>query len=284
MLAFERHGSGEPLVLVHGVTHRRQAWYPLLDLLTPHREVYLVDLPGHGESPDLCTESREVEECLRVQFREFLAVNHLDRPHVAGYSLGGRVALEAGAARDARSVTALSPAGFWRTRAEFAHTRGVFTVAARTVTRLGPRADALSRTRAGRDLMYGMLMTHPSRVPIDQALGDIRAFKRAIPALYQILDAATPFTLPIAEDIPVLVAWAGRDLVLPRWQAAGAHKALPNARHEIMHGVGHVPMWDDPALVADVILRGSESVPGFQKARTSTRRPPAAQGRAAASA
>ena len=48
MLAFERHGSGEPLVLVHGVTHRRQAWYPVLDQLAEHREVILVDLPGHG--------------------------------------------------------------------------------------------------------------------------------------------------------------------------------------------------------------------------------------------
>lgn len=284
MLAFEVHGSGEPLVLVHGVTHRRQAWYPLLDRLTPHREVYLVDLPGHGESPDLCTERGAVEECLRVQFRQFLAANKLDRPHVAGYSLGGRVALEAGAAGDARSVTALSPAGFWRTRAEFAHTRGVFTVAARTVTRLGPRADVLSRTRAGRDLMYGMLMSHPSRVPTDQALGDIRSFQRAIPALYRILDAASPFTLPIPEGVPVLVAWAGRDLVLPRWQAAVARRALPAARHEIMPGVGHVPMWDNPALVADVILRGSAPVAGYQKRVAGKRRPPAAHERTVASA
>ena len=53
MLACERHGSGEPLVLVHGVTHRRQAWYPVLDLLAAQREVILVDLPGHGDSPPL---------------------------------------------------------------------------------------------------------------------------------------------------------------------------------------------------------------------------------------
>ena len=52
MLAFERHGSGDPLVLVHGVTHRRQAWYPVLDQLAEQREVILVDLPGHGHSDD----------------------------------------------------------------------------------------------------------------------------------------------------------------------------------------------------------------------------------------
>ena len=53
MLAYERVGSGPPLVLLHGVGHRRQAWYPVLDRLTEHREVILVDLPGHGESPPL---------------------------------------------------------------------------------------------------------------------------------------------------------------------------------------------------------------------------------------
>lgn len=268
MLAFERHGRGEPLVLVHGVTHRRQAWYPVLSRLTPHRTVYLVDLPGHGESPPLYPEDLPgldglpVDECLRRQFREFLAATGLERPHVAGYSLGGRIALEAGASGDARSVTALSPAGFWRTRAEFAHTRGVFTVAARTVERLGPRAERLSRTRAGRDLMYGMLMAHPSRVPADQALGDIRGFARALPALHRILDAATPFTLPIPERVPVLVAWAGRDLVLPPWQAAVARRALPAARHETIRGAGHVPMWDAPERVVDVLLRGSAPVSG----------------------
>ena len=33
MLAFERLGSGPPLLLVHGIGHRRQAWYPVRDQL-----------------------------------------------------------------------------------------------------------------------------------------------------------------------------------------------------------------------------------------------------------
>lgn len=53
MLKYEVHGTGAPLVLVHGITHRRQAWYPVLEHLTDHRTVVLFDLPGHGESHDL---------------------------------------------------------------------------------------------------------------------------------------------------------------------------------------------------------------------------------------
>ena len=257
MLACERHGSGEQLVLIHGVTHRRQAWYPVLDQLAEHREVILVDLPGHGESDPFVTDGLSVRDALRRDFRQFLSDQQLVRPHVAGNSLGGRVALEAGASGDARSVTALSPAGFWRTDAEFAYTRSIFTNAARLSERMGHRLEQLPRTKAGRRLMYGLLLAHPSRVPADQALGDLRAFVKARPALCDLLAAATPFDDVIPLEVPVTIAWAGRDLVLPPWQAEVARQLLPQAEHVLLHGVGHVPMNDKPDVVADVLLRGS---------------------------
>src|SRR5579875_1919720 len=146
MLAFERHGSGEPLVLVHGVTHRRQAWYPVLDELAAEREVILVDLPGHGQSPPLVTDGHPVEDVLRAQFKQFLADQGLVRPHVAGNSLGGLVALIAAAEGDARSATALSPAGFWRTDADFAYTKQIFLRACALSERLGDRAELLAHS------------------------------------------------------------------------------------------------------------------------------------------
>ncbi|MDQ2748992.1 MAG: alpha/beta fold hydrolase [Actinomycetota bacterium] len=261
MLAFERHGSGEPLVLVHGITHRRQVWYPVLDQLAAQREVILVDLPGHGQSSSFAPEGRGVAEALRAEFRQFLTDQELDRPHIAGNSLGGRVALEAGAAGDARSVTALSPAGFWRTSASFVYTRALFMSAASVSERLGPRAAALSRSRAGRKLMYGAFTSHPDRISSDHALGDFRAFEYSRPALRLLLDAATPFDQRIGPEVPVTIAWAARDLVLPLWQAGVARELLPHAAHITLRGVGHVPMFDDPELVAQVLLRGSAPQP-----------------------
>jgi pimeloyl-ACP methyl ester carboxylesterase len=260
MLACERPGSGEPLVLVHGVTHRRQAWYPVLDLLAPEREVILVDLPGHGDSPPLRTGGRPVEDVLRELFKDFLDDQGLDRPHVAGNSLGGRIALEAGVNGHARSVTALSPAGFWTNEASFAYTRHLFTSSAALVERLGPRAHRLAHSRSGRRLMYGMLMAHAGNVHADHALGDIRSFCYAIPALRILLAAARPFDGEIAPHIPVTIAWAGRDMVLPPWQADVAKRVLPQAEHRMMRGVGHVPMWDNPKHVARVLLTGSAPV------------------------
>jgi pimeloyl-ACP methyl ester carboxylesterase len=160
----------------------------------------------------------------------------------------------------ARSVTALSPAGFWRTDSSFAYTRSLFTSSAALMQRLGPRAHRLAHSRSGRHLMYGLLMAHPGRVAVDHALGDIRAYCYALPALRALLDAATPFEGEIAADVPVTIAWAARDLVLPPWQAEVAKQVLPHAEHRMMRGVGHVPMWDDPKHVARVLLQGSEPV------------------------
>ena len=275
MLASERHGSGEPLVLVHGVTHRRQAWYPVLDRLTEHREVVLVDLPGHGQSPDLVTGGRPVGDVLREQFKAFLDEQGLDRPHIAGNSLGGLVALIAGAEGDARSVTALSPAGFWRDEAQFRYTRGIFERACALADRVGGRTELLARTTAGRKLMYGVLTAHPARVSADQALGDARGFLRARPALRLLLEEAHPFDREIPLDVPVTVAWAARDLVLPPWQAEAARRLLPFAEHITMRGVGHVPMTDNPSFVASVLLRGSgpsAAIAPIETARPSPRR------------
>jgi pimeloyl-ACP methyl ester carboxylesterase len=257
MLAFERHGSGDPLVLVHGVTHRRQAWYPVLDELAEQREVILVDLPGHGQSPPLVTEGRPVAEVLRDHFKEFLSQQELDRPHIAGNSLGGLVALTAGAEGDARSVTALSPAGFWRTKAQFGYTKQIFLRACALSEKLGDRAQLLAHSRGGRKLMYGILTAHPARVSPDQALGDVRGFLYARPALRELLNAAEPFEREIPLDVPVTIAWAARDLVLPPWQAEIAKQMFPLAEHIMMRGVGHVPMTDAPHFVAKILLRGS---------------------------
>jgi pimeloyl-ACP methyl ester carboxylesterase len=269
MLAYERHGSGDPLILVHGVTHRRQAWYPVLDELAEHRDVILVDLPGHGESPAFELDGLSVKDALRRDFEGFLDELGLDRPHIAGTSLGGLVALHAGANGRAASVTCLSPAGFWQDEAEFAYTRRFFIGLLSLADRLGPSAERAARSRAVRQVVYSTLMAHPSRVPFDHVLGDVRAFMYARPTLRTLLDAAEPFTDAIPADVPVTIAWAGRDLVLPRWQAENARQRLPRGEHVILRGVGHVPMFDHPRLITKVLLEGSApraSVAAFEPA------------------
>jgi len=186
----------------------------------------------------------------------------LERPHVAGNSLGGRLALEAAAAGRAGSATGLSPAGFWRSEREAAVARATFRAmeaAGRRLQRYGP---ALSRHTAGRALLYGVTVSRPSQVPAEQAAGDMAAFLAAHDALEAILAQLAPFTGQIPADVPVTIAWGTKDRMLRPPQVLVAKARLPQARIRPLPGCGHVPMTDDPALVADILLQGSGRLAG----------------------
>src|SRR4051794_17476706 len=111
-LAYHRRGNGSPLVLVHGLGSQWQVWLPVLEYLAAEHEVVAVDLPGFGESPTLPADDRPTVERLAAVVADFTAGLGLTRPHVAGSSLGGAVALELGRRGAAASVTALAPIGF----------------------------------------------------------------------------------------------------------------------------------------------------------------------------
>jgi len=48
-LAYDRKGAGEPVVLLHGIGHRRQAWNPIFDALARDYDVIAFDLAGFGQ-------------------------------------------------------------------------------------------------------------------------------------------------------------------------------------------------------------------------------------------
>jgi pimeloyl-ACP methyl ester carboxylesterase len=256
-LAYERYGSGPPLVLLHGVGHRRQAWGAVLDRLTPHRDVILVDLPGHGDSPPLRPDGRPVLTVMLDAVTGLLDELAVDRPHFAGNSLGGRLALEAGAAGRAATVTALSPAGFWRARREMLYGWAVFKIMEATGAWSRPLAPALARSGVGRAVVFSAIVSRPGRLSPEQALGDITSFVAAREAVNLVLADINNFTGQIPHGVPVTIGWGARDRLLFPGQARLVKAQLPEARLLRLPGCGHVPMTDNPALVADVLLRGS---------------------------
>ncbi|GAA4397752.1 alpha/beta fold hydrolase [Tsukamurella soli] len=257
MLAYERFGNGEPLVLVHGIGHRRQAWKPVVERLAEQREVILLDLPGHGESPELVLDGRPLKDVLQAELLELLDELDLHRPHIAGNSLGGRVALEAAADGLVSSATCLSPAGFWKGDVDFLLVRAHFAalVGAARLTR--PVASRLLQSSHIRRLMLLSLMSHGDRLSADDVAGDLEGMVAARHALRGIIAQAYPFDGEIAPDVPVTIAWGTSDRVLLPYQAERARRQLPNAEHVWLDGSGHVPMCDDVDGVVDVLLRGS---------------------------
>jgi pimeloyl-ACP methyl ester carboxylesterase len=154
-------------------------------------------------------------------------------------------------------VTGLSPAGFWVNRRQYRYAKSIFRVMEVTGAAIQGFAPQLARYRAGRALMFASVVSRPSRLSPEQAAGDAKAFLIARPAVDAILAHPLWFTAAMPEPVPVTIAWGSKDRLLSPSQAAVAERQLPQARFRSLPGCGHVPMTDDPALVAEVLLEGS---------------------------
>ncbi|MFJ3221823.1 alpha/beta fold hydrolase [Streptomyces sp. NPDC086783] len=256
-LSYTRVGTGEPLLLLHGIGHHRQAWDPVLHILAAERDVIAVDLPGFGESPALPDGLTHDLATMNAALSAFCDALDLDRPHVAGNSLGGLLALGLGRDKLVRSVTALSPAGFW-TQAERRYAFGVLTAMRHAACRLPlPLVERLSRTAAGRTVLTSSIYARPHRRSPEAVVAETLALAHA-EGFSETLRAG--ITVRFTDDVPgvpVTVAWGTRDRLLVRRQGVRAKRIIPRARLVRLPGCGHVPMNDDPALVARVVLDGS---------------------------
>ncbi len=109
-LDHHRGGSGEPLVLIHGIGHTWRGWKPMLPELERRFDVLAVDLPGSRPLGSRCRRSVDStpEALADAVEREMLGAG-FDTAHIAGNSLGGWIALELARRGRARTVTAISP-------------------------------------------------------------------------------------------------------------------------------------------------------------------------------
>jgi pimeloyl-ACP methyl ester carboxylesterase len=253
-----RGGSGEPLVLIHGIGSHWQMWNPVLARLEAERDVIAIDLPGFGATSRPPADVPAGVPTLTRLVIEFLDELGLERPHVAGNSLGGLLSLELAKAGRARSATGLSPAGFHNER-ERRFEMVSLAGSVRLERALRPVAGPLLATGAGRTLLLAHLIGRPWRMSASAAVDDVRAlgdspwFDETLEALL----AGPGFSGGERIDVPVTIAWGQRDRLLLMRQAPRAGAAIPGAKLVTLYGCGHVPTYDDPDQVARVLLEGS---------------------------
>jgi pimeloyl-ACP methyl ester carboxylesterase len=247
----------EPLVLLHGLGASRAVWDPVVDLLAAEREVVALDMPGFGAEPPLPGGVEPSPANLAAAMRARCAELGLERPHLAGNSLGGWVALEMGREGWAASVTAISPAGLWK-RPLGPRRRDPHAIAGR----VRPLVSLALRIRAPREAILRTFAARPERVPVREGrelvLGWIDASGYAGANLAMRTHLFDPEGYP--ADVPVTIAWGEHDRLVgppkPARRPAGA-------RFLTLRGVGHTPTWDDPALIARILLEGSASLEEF---------------------
>ena len=238
-----RRGTGEPLVLLHGVGDSHRTWGNVMGQLARAHEVIAVDLPGFGVSRTL-RDAAPSPSALAVAVVTFMGG---ERFHVAGNSLGGGIALELGRTDRALSVTCLSPIGFaegWE-RAYLRRSLDLTHLAGRILPRGLMGSPAVRRATT--------LQTMVRPMGRDDLVATLDALALA-PGWDATLPELVRYRFTGAVGCPTTIAWGEHDRLLLHRQAARARRALPQARHVTLTGCGHLPAWDDPEQVARVIL------------------------------
>lgn len=247
-------GSGEPLVLLHGLGLSRRTWRPVLAALESRHEVLSLDLPGFGEAAPLPAELAPTVPALTDAVEREMDAAGFATAHVAGNSMGGWIALELARRGRARTVVAISPAG-GGTRRERVYAHALLKTTRAVTQLLAPVADAAAATAPARILVFGLFWARPARLAREDAAYAVRAYARA-PAFHAACDwlFANRAEALGEIDCPVTIAWGSRDLLLFPRQARHFVARIPGAELVALDRLGHIPMSDGPEQVTDVIL------------------------------
>jgi pimeloyl-ACP methyl ester carboxylesterase len=249
--------SGEPVFLIHGFSATSSVWQPLLARLEPDHEVVAVNLAGHVGGPEIPEGTAVSVGALVEAVERDMDAAGIETAHLVGNSLGGWISLELAQRGRARSVVAIAPAGGWEqgTREE-QRLRTLFTRNHRMTSRLLPRIEQMMRRPRLRRILLSQVAAHGERIPAAAAAQLIRD-SLGCSVYFDLMEAIIRDGPPTSFDgisVPVLLVWGTRDRILPHKRySERLRRMLPDAEWVELKGLGHMPMSDDPELVARTI-------------------------------
>jgi pimeloyl-ACP methyl ester carboxylesterase/putative sterol carrier protein len=244
-------GDGhEHVICLHGLGSAKASFFETVAALAGEHTVHAIDLPGFGASAKPARAPYDAE-WFATTVRGYMDANGIDRAHLVGNSMGGRIAIEV-ALRDPSRVTSLSllaPALAFRRR----H-RALVPLVKLLRPELAAIPHPLQEARV-RDQLLG-LFAQPER--LDPAAAEVavnefcriyrsRAARVAFFAAARNIYLDQPhgergfWTRLEALAPPALFVWGDCDRLVPA--AFGRHVAacLPAARQEVLDECGHVP-------------------------------------------
>ncbi|MEM1325580.1 MAG: alpha/beta fold hydrolase [Bacteroidota bacterium] len=90
-LNFKLYGTGEPLLVLHGLFGTLDNWQTLGKKLADNYAVYLIDQRNHGRSPHI--EGLDYK-LMAADLSQFMEEHYLAKAHVLGHSMGGKTAMQ----------------------------------------------------------------------------------------------------------------------------------------------------------------------------------------------
>jgi len=247
-IPYERAGNGPSIVFLHGFVGDHREWRAQIDGLAAHHDVVAWDAPGAGHSDDPPPAFRLADYA--DSLAAFIGALGLDRPHVAGLSFGGALALELYRRHPAipRSLILVNAYAGWRG-----------SLPADEVTR---RLERSLKLAAGppEDFVQAMLPTmFPPGTPpsVTETLAAIMSEVhphgfRAM--LLSLAEADLRDVLPRVV-VPTLVVHGDLDVRAPRAVAEALHRGISGSELVVIPGSGHVTSMDAGPQLTEIMDR-----------------------------
>ncbi len=238
------------ILLLHGFGSSLHTWDDVAPGLEDRFRVLRIDLPGFGltgaDPTGDYTDARA-----HVVIAALLDRLGLDRVHLVGSSMGGRIAWSFAAARPERvaRLVLMAPDGFASPGIDYNRTPRV-PLLMRALPYTLPRfmvkggmapayADPTAMTEALVERYHAMMIAPGVRRAILDRVGQ------------HVLVPPGPLLARIQS--PTLLLWGAQDRMVPLTNAEDYLRVLPDSRRVVLEGVGHVPMEEAPAEVVRVL-------------------------------
>ncbi|UAW99619.1 alpha/beta hydrolase [Halopseudomonas nanhaiensis] len=248
-VAYLEGGTGEPLLLLHGMGANKDEWNRVASHLTDRHRVIAVDLPGFGESDKPFDASYLTPAQVRY-VQQFVEALNLDRLHLGGNSMGGRIAAAYAADYPERveSLWLLAPSGVMSAqqselvkslqrgkqvpmvvgnRAELDESLEWTTE--RPPYYPGPVKDAFAETAAQNYRLHSRIMAELRQETVEQSLEDIVT----------------------GLSVPTRIVWGEKDKLFHHSSARILEHLIDGSSVLLLPDTGHLPMIEAPGKLAD---------------------------------
>lgn len=259
-VGFRRGGTGEKVLLIHGLAGSSKTWDDVIPLLTPHLDVIAVDLLGHGES------AKPMGDYSLGAFasglRDFLSILGVDGVTIVGHSFGGGVAMQL-AYQHPHLVDRLVLVGSGGLGREVSWLLRLLTLpgAEYLMPIAFPKPIVDRATDVGRKLgrrnirspkLAEMWRAYSSLAGATNRKAFVRTMRGVIEPTGQTVNATD--RLYLAAHAPTMIVWGDHDGIIPVEHAYAAHELIPASRLEIIEGAGHFVHVEQPDTFADLMI------------------------------
>jgi pimeloyl-ACP methyl ester carboxylesterase len=258
-VAYREAGTGDALLLIHGMAGSSATWRGVLPLLSKRYRVVAPDLLGHGESAK--PRGDYSLGAFAAWLRDLLDELGINRATVVGQSLGGGVAMQFTYQHRqyCDRLVLISSGGLGPDLSvllRLASMPGAELVlpviAPRPLVRIGNRLGSWLTSAGMHSPQAGEMWNAYSSMSDGQTR---QAFLRTLRSVVDHRGQAVSATnkLHLSSGLPTLLIWGDQDRIIPVSHGYATHAAVPGSRLEVLPGVGHFPHVESPTAVVQIL-------------------------------